>query len=348
MKIVITGCAGFIGLNFLDLWLEKHPEDTVIGIDALTYAANSKELSARIAKSKSFTFYRADITDKDAIFKIFEREQPDIVVNFAAETHVDRSIEGAEIFVKTNVLGTQVLLDASLKYGIKKFHQISTDEVYGDLPLESNEKFDERSALSPSSPYSASKAAADLLVLSYKKTHGLAVSISRCSNNYGKYQNAEKMIPHTTELLLFGARAEVYGDGRNVRDWIHVSDHCRAVEKIILEGRDGEIYNIGGESEISNIELVLKISSFIRKILISEIESEEVEPLSSSMNIKRDITEEFANAITDNVSFVPDRKGHDIKYSINSKKARSELSWKPEIPFDEGLYDTVKWIKDNY
>ena len=348
MKIVITGCAGFIGLNFLDLWLKNHPDDTIIGIDAFTYAANTEELSRRIRANKNFIFYRADISDKEAIFKIFERETPDTVVNFAAETHVDRSIENSEIFIKTNVLGTQVLLDASLKYGVKRFHQISTDEVYGDLPIESSEKFSESSPLLPSSPYSASKAAADMLVLAYRKTHGLGVSISRCSNNYGKYQNSEKMIPHTAERLLFGARAEVYGNGKNVRNWIHVSDHCRAVEKIIFEGREGEIYNIGTNDDISNLELVLKISSSIRRILISEIESDSIESFDDDANLKSDITEAFANEITDNIEFIADRPGHDRKYSLDCSKAKSELSWKPEISFDEGLYDTVKWIKENY
>lgn len=347
MKIVITGCAGFIGLNFLDLWFERHPSDMVIGIDNLTYAANTNELSKRIGAGKNFTFYRADISDKDAIFKIFEREMPECVVNFAAETHVDRSIESAEIFVKSNVVGTQVLLDASLKYGVKRFHQISTDEVYGDMPIESTDRFSESSPLSPSSPYSASKAAADMLVLAYQRTHGLAVTISRCSNNYGKYQHSEKMIPHTAELLLFGARAKVYGDGKNVRDWIHVSDHCKAVEKIILSEKTGEIYNIGGGAEISNVELVFKISTAIRKLLIGEIEDESAENLELGDNLKSDITEDFANEITDNIEFVSDRPGHDRKYSLDSSKIKNELFWIPEISFDEGLLDTVKWIKDN-
>ena len=348
MKIVITGCAGFIGLNFLDFWQKEHPNDKIIGIDALTYASNTDELSRRIKSNGNIVFYRADIADKDAVLKIFERESPDCVVNFAAETHVDRSIEDSSIFVKTNVLGTQVLLDASLKYGVKRFHQISTDEVYGDLPLDSSARFNEFSPLSPSSPYSASKASADMLALSYFKTHGLNVTISRCSNNYGKYQNNEKMIPHTAELLLFGARAEVYGDGMNVRDWIHVSDHCRAIEKILLYGKAGEIYNVGGGAEISNLALVLKISTAIRKILIGEIELEESESPLSSNNIKDDITEDFANEITDNVVFVEDRKGHDKKYSLDCSKIKNELSWMPTVNFDAGLFNTVKWIKDNF
>ena len=346
MKIVITGCAGFIGINFWDYWVENHPGDSVVGIDALTYAANTEELSRRMAANEKFTFYRADIADKDAIFKIFEREMPDVVVNFAAETHVDRSIESAEIFVKTNVLGTQVLLDASLKYGVKRFHQISTDEVYGDLPLDSDERFDENAPLMPSSPYSASKAAADMLVLAYHRTHGLDVTISRCSNNYGKYQNSEKMIPHTAELLIFGARAQVYGDGMNVRNWIHVLDHCRAIEKIITDGKCGNIYNVGSDTEISNLELVLKISTAIRKALIDEIESEDDDYRSDESKIRGDITESFANEITDNVEFVEDRKGHDRKYSINSSKIKNGLSWMPEVEFDKGLFETVKWIKE--
>lgn len=348
MKIVITGCAGFIGLNFLDYWTQKHPDDKIIGIDSLTYAANTDELSKRIEANKDLTFYRADISDKDAVFKIFERETPDIVVNFAAETHVDRSIESADVFIKTNVLGTQVLLDASLKYNVKRFHQISTDEVYGDLELDSGEKFSEFSSMAPSSPYSASKAAADMLTLAYHKTHGLGITISRSSNNYGKYQNSEKMIPHTAERLLFGARAEVYGNGKNIRNWLHVSDHCAAIEKIILSGREGEIYNIGGETELSNIELVLKISTAIRKILISEIELEDTDTSNADENIKNDITEDFANEITDNIEFIADRKGHDRKYSLDSSKIKNELNWKPETDFKSGLLETIKWIKDNY
>ena len=344
MKIVITGCAGFIGLNFLDMWLAEHPDDAIVGIDSFTYAANTSELSKRLNTSKNLTFYRADIADREAIFKIFEREKPDCVVNFAAETHVDRSIESSGIFVKTNVLGTQVLLDASLKFGIKRFHQISTDEVYGDLPLDSTERFTESAPLFPSSPYSASKAAADLLVLSYHKTHGLDVTISRCSNNYGRYQNSEKMIPKTTELLLFGAKAQVYGDGMNVRDWIHVSDHCRAVEKILLFGKSGEIYNVGGGAEISNLALVHKISRAIRNVLIEEIELEDEES-SLACSIKNDVTEDFVSEITESVEFVADRKGHDRKYSLDSEKIKRELFWTPAVSFDVGIYDTVKWIK---
>ena len=345
MKIVITGCAGFIGLNFLDLWLAEHPEDAVVGIDSFTYAANTTEISRRISKYENLTFYRTDISDREAIFKIFEREKPDTVVNFAAETHVDRSIEDAGVFVKTNVLGTEVLLDASLKFGVKRFHQISTDEVYGDLPLDSTERFVENSPLLPSSPYSASKAAADLLALSYYKTHGLDVTISRCSNNYGKYQNNEKMIPKTTELLLFGAKAVVYGDGTNVRDWIHVSDHCRAVEKIVLGGSAGEIYNVGGGCEVSNLELVHKISRAIRRILVEEVELED-EDSAKDRSIKDDITEDFATEITESVEFVTDRKGHDRKYSLDTNKIKSTLYWSANISFDKGLYDTIKWIKE--
>jgi len=347
MKIVITGCAGFIGLNFLDRWYKEHSEDILIGIDALTYASNKEEIAKRIKSFKKFRFYHADIADKDAVFSIFEREKPDCVVNFAAETHVDRSIESADAFVRTNVLGTQVLLDASLKFGVKRFHQISTDEVYGDMPLDSKKRFSESSQLSPSSPYSASKAAADMLALAYYKTHGLDVTISRCSNNYGRYQHSEKMIPHTAELLLFGARATVYGDGKNMRDWIHVSDHCKAVEKIILEGQAGEIYNVGGGTEISNLDLVLRISAAIRKILISEID-DEIEITDGNENLKCDITEDFANKITDNVEFVPDRPGHDRKYSLDCSKIEKELSWKPEAEFETALLDTVKWIKENF
>lgn len=313
MKILVTGCAGFIGTNFVHYLVGKHPDYEIVGIDALTYAANTDELE--VLKSYSgFTFYHSDICDRAAMNRIFKSECPDTVVNFAAESHVDRSISNSEPFLRSNYLGVGVLLDASLKYGIKRFHQISTDEVYGDLPLDSTEAFSESSPLSPSSPYSASKAAADMLVLSYARTHGLPVSISRTSNNYGAYQHEEKLIPKVIKNALAGEPISVYGDGQNIRNWIHVRDNCRAIDEIIHRGRVGEIYNVGGRTEISNIELVKLI---LRKIGASE----------------------------ELIKFTKDRPGHDRKYSLNSSKTERELGFYPEVSFDYGIDKTIEFYK---
>ena len=314
MKILITGCAGFIGVNFTKYWLENHAEDSIVGVDCLTYSSNKNELQ-NLRKYPNFVFYKTDICDREEIYRIFQTETPDIVINFAAESHVDNSIETPDIFIKTNVLGTQVLLDACVKYGIKRFHQISTDEVYGDLPLDSKESFTETAPLQPSSPYSASKAAADLLVLSYYKTYGLPVTISRSSNNYGKYQHVEKLIPKTIKMAVAGMQIPIYGDGQNVRDWLHVDDHCRAIECILYKGKIGEIYNIGAGNEISNLELVKQILAVLQK----------------DENL---------------ISFVEDRKGHDRRYSVNASKIIS-LGWQPQMPFDKGLRETITWCKSN-
>ena len=314
MRILITGCAGFIGANFTNYWLDTYTEDIVIGVDCLKYAANIPALF-ELQKRTNFKFYKTNICERQEIERIFFVEAPEIVVNFAAESHVDRSIEDSRIFVETNVLGTQTLLDVCLKYGVKRFHQISTDEVYGDLPLNSAKQFTETSPLKPSSPYSASKAAADMLVLSYFRTHGLSVSISRSANNYGKYQHTEKLIPKVIEYALRDKPFPIYGDGLNVRDWIYVDDHCRAIDMIVRNAPSGSVYNVGGGTLLSNITLVREILRQLGK------------------------TEDL-------ITFVTDRKGHDKKYALNCDKLISELEWKPRIVFSEGLKKTIQWYKE--
>ena len=311
MKILITGCAGFIGANFVEYWQKNYPNDKIIGVDCLTYAANIKALKI-LQKSENFIFYKTNICDRDAVEKIFQKEKPDFVINFAAESHVDRSISGSRIFVETNVLGVQTLLDLSLRYGVKRFHQISTDEVYGDLPLDSNETFIEDSPLKPSSPYSASKAAADLLVLSYFRTHRLSVSISRSTNNYGKYQHTEKLIPKVIEYAMQNKLIPVYGNGSNVRDWMHVEDHCRAIDVIVRNSTSGSIYNVGGGNAYSNIDLVKGILK--------------------NLNKPEDL-----------ISFVADRKGHDRKYAIDCSKLIKDFAWTPQVGFLDGLKKTIAW-----
>lgn len=314
MNILVTGGAGFIGSNFIYYELESHPENKIICLDKLTYAGNINNL-AEAVKHTNFRFVKGDIADKECVEQLFEEEAPDIVVNFAAESHVDRSIEEPMEFVRTNVLGTQVLLDACRKYGIKRFHQISTDEVYGDLPLDVENAFTEQMLLKPSSPYSASKASADLLVMSYFRTFGLPVTISRCSNNYGPYQHREKFIPLIITNLLNNKNIPVYGTGRNVRDWIYVLDHCRAVDLIISNGRDGEIYNVGGGNEWSNIDIAYLLLGLMGKG-------------------------------TEFVEFVQDRPGHDLRYAVNSDKICSELGWHPEMSFEKGIADTINWYSE--
>lgn len=314
MRILITGCAGFIGTNFTKYWLDNYTEDTVIGVDCLTYAANLPVL-AELQLHDKFNFYKTNICDRQAVEKIFQNEAPDIVINFAAESHVDRSIADSRIFVETNVLGTQTLLDLCLQYDVRRFHQISTDEVYGDMPLDTDEVFTEDSLLKPSSPYSASKAAADMLVLSYFRTHGLSVSISRSANNYGKYQHTEKLIPKVIEYALRDKPFPIYGDGLNVRDWIYVDDHCRAIDMIVRNAPSGKIYNVGGGTLLSNITLVKEIMRQLGK------------------------TEDL-------ITFVADRKGHDRKYALNCDKLISEIGWKPQVDFSDGLKETILWYKD--
>lgn len=312
MTILVTGGAGFIGSAFVDYYLNAHPGRRVVCVDKLTYAGRMSNLENAL-KNADFRFIKADICSREDIYRVFEEEKPDIAVNFAAESHVDRSIASPEEFVRTNVTGTAVLLDACVKYGIKRFHQISTDEVYGALPLDRPDVlFTEETPLDPSSPYSASKAAADMLVMAYRRTYGLPVTVSRCSNNYGPRQLCEKFIPLVIEKARNNEPVPVYGNGLNVRDWIYVTDHCRAVGMILEKGREGEIYNIGGQCELRNIDIVGKILELLGK------------PKSL-------------------VTYVQDRKGHDLRYGMDITKINKELGWKPETEFQNGLKQTVEW-----
>lgn len=316
MKIIVTGGAGFIGGNFVHYMLEKHPEDEIICLDALTYAGNMETL-APVMDNPKFKFVKGDITDRSLVFELFETEKPDVVVNFAAESHVDRSIEDPEIFLKTNILGTQVLLDACRKYGITRYHQVSTDEVYGDLPLDRPDLFfTEETPIHTSSPYSASKASADLLVQAYHRTFKVPVTISRCSNNYGPYHFPEKLIPLMIANALNDKRLPVYGKGENVRDWLYVEDHCHAIDLIIRNGRVGEVYNIGGHNERTNLQVV--------KTIIKELGKSE-----------------------DLIQYVTDRAGHDMRYAIDPTKISNELGWEPTTTFDDGIKRTIKWYLDN-
>lgn len=313
---LITGGAGFIGGNYLHEMVNRYPEDRFVCIDALTYAGNMETLEP-ILKKENFRFVHENICNRKSVDRLFEEEHFDYVVNFAAESHVDRSIVDPGVFLKTNIMGTQVLMDASRKYGVKRFHQVSTDEVYGDLPLERKDLlFRETMPLKASSPYSASKAGADLLVLSYHRTFGLPVSISRCSNNYGPYQFPEKMIPLMIEKARKGESLPVYGKGENVRDWLHVKDHCTAIDLIVRKGRAGEIYNIGGHNERTNLEVVKTILRALRK--------------DESL-----------------IAFVADRPGHDLRYAIDPGKIEKELGWKPEYRFETGIQATIRWNLDN-
>ena len=316
MTIVVTGGAGFIGSNFIRYMLNKYPAYRIICVDALTYAGNLSTLKDIMDKPE-FRFVELDICDRPGVYQLFEEEQPDIVVNFAAESHVDRSIQNPEIFLKTNILGTEVLMDACREFGMVRFHQISTDEVYGDLPLDHPEfLFTEESPIRPSSPYSASKASADLLVMAYYRTYGLPVSISRCSNNYGPYQFPEKLIPLMIANALADIPLPVYGTGENIRDWIYVENHCKAIDLILHRGQIGEIYNVGGNTEKTNLEIVKSICAELGK----------PERL---------------------ITFVEDRKGHDMRYAIDSTKMQKELGWIPESNFDKMLKKTIQWYLEN-
>ena len=316
MTLLVTGGAGFIGSNFIFYWIKNHPEDRVVCLDKLTYAGNRATL-APVLEHPSFRFVQGDICDREAVDRLFGEERPHAVINFAAESHVDRSIQDPSVFVQTNVLGTQVLLDACRAHGGVRFHQVSTDEVYGDLPLDRPDLlFTENSPLRPSSPYSASKAGSDLLVLAYGRTYGLPVTVSRCSNNYGPYQFPEKLIPRMIVRALAGKTLPVYGGGENVRDWLHVDDHCTALDAILQKGRAGEVYNIGGRSERTNLEIVGLIC---RRLEV---------PL-------------------EQVVHVADRKGHDKRYAIDSGKLSQQLGWRPQIPFEVGMEDTINWYLDH-
>lgn len=314
--ILVTGGAGFIGSNFVYHMLKTHPDYKILCVDCLTYAGNMSTLSEAM-KNKNFAFYKTNICDRPNIYKIFETEKPDIVVNFAAESHVDRSIENPEIFLQTNILGTQVMMDACLKYGVERYHQVSTDEVYGDLPLDRSDLFfTENTPIHTSSPYSASKASADLLVQAYYRTFGLPVTISRCSNNYGPYHFPEKLIPLMIANCLNDKLLPVYGEGLNVRDWLYVEDHCRAIDLIIHKGKIGEVYNVGGHNEMKNIDIVKLICDYLGK------------PYSL-------------------ITLVTDRKGHDRRYAIDPTKIHSELGWLPETKFADGIKKTIDWYLNN-
>ena len=316
MKILITGGAGFIGTNFIYYMLKNHPDYEYVCIDSLTYAGNLKNLSGAL-KNKNFKFVKASISDRKAVFDLFEKENFDIVVNFAAESHVDRSIENPGIFLETNIMGTAALLDACRKYGIKRYHQVSTDEVYGDLPIDRPDLFfTEETPIHTSSPYSTSKASADLLTLACSRTYGLPVTVSRCSNNYGPYQFPEKLIPLMIQKALNDESLPVYGNGLNVRDWLYVDDHCSAIDLIIHKGREGEVYNIGGHNEKQNIEVVKTILERVGK------------PESL-------------------ITYVKDRAGHDLRYAIDPKKIHEELGWLPETKFADGIKSTIDWYLAN-
>lgn len=316
MKILVTGGAGFIGSNFVYHMLNKYHEYEIICVDNLTYAGNLSTLQEAF-KNEKFSFHKVDIADRKAVFSLFEEVRPDIVVNFAAESHVDRSIENPSIFVDTNISGTVVLMDASIKYDVKRYHQVSTDEVYGDLPLDKPELlFTEETPLKTSSPYSSSKASADLFVHAYNRTYGLPITISRCSNNYGPNHFPEKLIPLMIINALNDKPLPVYGDGMNVRDWLYVEDHCEAIDLIIHDGKIGEVYNVGGHNEMANIDIV--------KLICKKLDKPE------SL-----------------ITYVNDRKGHDRRYAIDPTKIHSELGWLPKTNFENGIQKTIQWYLDN-
>ena len=316
MKLLVTGGAGFIGANFIYVQLDRHPERELVCLDKLTYAGNLESLGPALERP-NVKFILGDIADREEMDAVIAQERPDVVVNFAAESHVDRSITDPAVFLRTNVMGTQVLLDTCRIYGVQRFHQVSTDEVYGDLPLDRPElAFTEDTPLAPSSPYSASKAAADLLCQAYHRTYGLPITISRCSNNYGPYQFPEKLIPLMILEALGDRPLPVYGQGLNVRDWLYVTDHCRAIDLILEAGQPGQVYNIGGYGERRNIDVV--------KAVLAQLDKPE------SL-----------------ISFVEDRKGHDLRYAIDPALIQRELGWRPETSFDEGLKKTIQWYLDN-
>lgn len=316
VKILVTGGAGFIGGNFVHYMVNKYPEDEIVNLDLLTYAGNLETLKP-VEDKPNYKFVHGDIADRDFIMDLFAKEKFDIVINFAAESHVDRSITDPGVFVRTNVMGTQVLLDASKEYGVKRYHQVSTDEVYGDLPLDRPDLFfTEETPLHTSSPYSSSKAGADLLVLAYYRTYGLPVTISRCSNNYGPYHFPEKLIPLMISRALADEELPVYGTGDNVRDWLYVEDHCAAIDLIVRKGTVGEVYNIGGHNERTNLEVV--------KTILKALDKPETL-----------------------IQFVTDRPGHDRRYAIDPTKIETELGWKPKHNFDTGIQETIRWYLEN-
>lgn len=316
MNILVTGGAGFIGSNFVNYMVNKYPKYKIVNVDSLTYAGNLDSLK-KVENKANYKFIKGNITDRKFIFNLFKSEKFDVVINFAAESHVDRSVENPGVFIQTNVMGTQVLLDASKEFKVKRYHQVSTDEVYGDLPLDKSELFfTEETPLNPSSPYSVSKASADLLVQAYYRTYNMPITISRCSNNYGPYHFPEKLIPLMIIKALNNEKLPIYGTGENIRDWLHVKDHCKAIDLIIKKGRVGEIYNVGGHNERTNLEVVKTILKSLNKPL-------------SLMN------------------YVKDRPGHDLRYAIDPAKLEHELGWKPEYNFEIGIEQTIQWYLDN-
>ena len=314
MKILVTGGAGFIGGNFVHHMVKKYPEDKIINLDLLTYAGNLETLKP-VEDKPNYEFVRGDIADRDFVMELFERERPDYVVNFAAESHVDRSITDPGVFVRTNVMGTQVLLDASKEYGVKRYHQVSTDEVYGSLE-EDGGYFYEDTPYAPHSPYSASKASSDMLVKAYMDTYKFPANITNCSNNYGPYHFPEKLIPLIISRALADEKLPVYGKGENVRDWLHVSDHCEAIDLILHKGKPGEVYNVGGHNEKTNLEVV--------KTILKALDKPE------SL-----------------IEFVTDRPGHDLRYAIDPTKLETELGWKPKYTFETGIRQTIDWYLEN-
>lgn len=315
-KILVTGGAVFIGGNFVHYMVDKYPNYMIVNLDALTYAGNL-ETCQPVEGKPNYKFVKGDIADRKFIFDLFEKEKFDIVVNFAAESHVDRSVTDPEIFIKTNIMGTQVLMDASRAFGVERYHQVSTDEVYGDLPLDRPDLFfTEETPLHTSSPYSASKASADLLVFAYHRTFGLPITISRCSNNYGPYHFPEKLIPLMISRALNDEQVPVYGNGENVRDWLHVYDHCAAIDLILHKGKVGEVYNVGGHNERTNLEVVKTVLKALNK------------PESL-------------------ITYVKDRPGHDLRYAIDPQKLENELGWKPVYTFDTGIKQTIEWYLNN-
>ena len=316
MNILVTGGAGFIGSNFVYYYMKNHPDDSLFCMDSMTYAANPLTLQ-EAKKSPHFTFIEADITDRNRVFEIFHQTGFDVVINFAAESHVDRSIEDPSVFLRTNVLGTQNLMDAARETHVTRFHQVSTDEVYGDLPLDRPDLlFSEHNAIHASSPYAASKAAGDLLALSYFRTYGFPVTLSRCSNNYGPFQHVEKLIPLIIVRALHHQPLPVYGKGHNIRDWLHVEDHCAALDIILTNGVPGEVYNIGGNNERNNLDVV--------KTILKQLDRPE------SL-----------------IQFVTDRPGHDLRYAIDAAKIKQELGWEPTTHFEQGIQDTIHWYLEN-
>lgn len=316
MKRLVTGGAGFIGANFIHYMLKNYPEDELVCLDKLTYAGNLSNLE-EVLENKNFRFVKGDITDRDFVFALFEKERPGQIIHFAAESHVDRSILSPDEFLRTNILGTGVLLDAARKFPVGRFHHVSTDEVYGDLPIDRADLFfTEETPLNPSSPYSSSKASSDMIALAYHRTYGLPVTVSRCSNNYGPYQFPEKLIPLMIHNAVREKELPVYGDGINVRDWLFVEDHCKAIAMILENGKIGEVYNIGGHNEKRNIDVV--------KIILKETGKPE------SL-----------------IKYVKDRPGHDRRYAIDPAKIKRELGWEPDTCFEVGIKMTIEWYLKN-